>query len=106
MCRNGPDRSVGLRLTRYYPGHVGCVFQYYCLEPSLTARETIRAAGVAPDPMPATETFGLVDPGQRRDLFPSSISRGEQHRVALDCAISKRPEILRCDEATSAWPVG
>ncbi|NNE54111.1 MAG: ABC transporter ATP-binding protein [Sulfitobacter sp.] len=90
-------------LTRYRRDHVGFVFQFYNLVPSLTARENVQlVTDVAPDPMPAAEALELVGLGKRMDHFPSEMSGGEQQRVAIARAIAKRPEILLCDEPTGA----
>ena len=90
-------------LTRYRRNHVGFVFQFYNLVPSLTARENVQlVTDVAPDPMPADEALTLVGLGNRMDHFPSELSGGEQQRVAIARAIAKRPEILLCDEPTGA----
>ena len=90
-------------LTRYRRDHVGFVFQFYNLVPSLTARENVQlVTDVAPDPMPAQEALDLVGLGKRVDHFPSEMSGGEQQRVAIARAIAKRPQILLCDEPTGA----
>jgi putative ABC transport system ATP-binding protein len=90
-------------LTRYRRDHVGFVFQFYNLVPSLTARENVQlVTDVAPDPMLASEALDLVGLGQRMDHFPSELSGGEQQRVAIARAIAKRPQILLCDEPTGA----
>ena len=96
---NMPDRG----LTRYRRDHVGFVFQFYNLVPSLTARENVQlVTDVSPDPMPAEEALELVGLGERMDHFPSEMSGGEQQRVAIARAIAKRPKILLCDEPTGA----
>ncbi len=96
---NLPDRG----LTRYRRDHVGFVFQFYNLVPSLTARENVQlVTDVSPNPMPAEEALDLVGLGQRMDHFPSEMSGGEQQRVAIARAIAKRPQILLCDEPTGA----
>tara|TARA_R110002094_G_scaffold89971_4_gene92643 strand:+ start:168 stop:932 length:765 start_codon:yes stop_codon:yes gene_type:complete len=90
-------------LTKYRRDHVGFVFQFYNLVPSLTARENVQlVTDVAPDPMPAAEALELVGLGKRMDHFPSEMSGGEQQRVAIARAIAKRPQILLCDEPTGA----
>ncbi|GFE65515.1 ATP-binding protein [Litoreibacter roseus] len=90
-------------LTRYRRDHVGFVFQFYNLVPSLTARENVQlVTDVAPNPMPAAEALDLVGLGKRMDHFPSEMSGGEQQRVAIARAIAKRPQILLCDEPTGA----
>lgn len=90
-------------LTRYRRDHVGFVFQFYNLVPSLTARENVQlVTDVAPDPMPAEDALRLVGLGSRMDHFPSEMSGGEQQRVAIARAIAKRPRILLCDEPTGA----
>ncbi len=90
-------------LTRYRRDHVGFVFQFYNLVPSLSARENVQlVTDVAPDPMPAEEALALVGLSKRMDHFPSEMSGGEQQRVAIARAIAKRPQILLCDEPTGA----
>lgn len=90
-------------LTRFRRDHVGFVFQFYNLMPSLTARENVElVTEVAPDPMPADEALGLVGLDTRVDHFPAQLSGGEQQRVAIARAIAKRPQVLLCDEPTGA----
>ncbi|SFQ02856.1 ABC transporter ATP-binding protein [Tranquillimonas alkanivorans] len=91
------------QLTRYRRNHVGFVFQFYNLVPSLTARENVDlVTDVAPDPMTAEEALTLVGLEKRLDHFPSQMSGGEQQRVAIARAIAKRPGVLLCDEPTGA----
>ncbi len=90
-------------LTRYRREHVGFVFQFYNLIPSLTARENVQlVTDIAVSPMPAHEALAWVGLGERLDHFPSQLSGGEQQRVAIARAIAKRPQVLLCDEPTGA----
>jgi putative ABC transport system ATP-binding protein len=90
-------------LTRYRREHVGFVFQFYNLIPSLTARENVAlVTDIAAAPMPAHEALDWVGLGGRLDHFPSQLSGGEQQRVAIARAIAKRPQVLLCDEPTGA----
>jgi putative ABC transport system ATP-binding protein len=90
-------------LTRFRRRHVGFIFQFYNLIPSLTAEENVAlVADIAPRPMPAERALALVDLTARRHHFPSQMSGGEQQRVAIARAIVKQPEILLCDEPTGA----
>jgi putative ABC transport system ATP-binding protein len=90
-------------LTRYRREHVGFVFQFYNLIPSLTARENVAlVTDIALAPMPAHEALAWVGLGERLDHFPSQLSGGEQQRVAIARAIAKRPQVLLCDEPTGA----
>jgi len=90
-------------LTRYRRQHIGFIFQFYNLIPSLTARENVAlVADIAPKPMSVDEALELVGLSERRDHFPSQMSGGEQQRVAIARAIVKKPEILLCDEPTGA----
>jgi putative ABC transport system ATP-binding protein len=90
-------------LTRYRREHVGFVFQFYNLIPSLTARENVElVTDIAEHPMPAKEALEMVGLGDRLDHFPAQLSGGEQQRVAIARAIVKRPEVLLCDEPTGA----
>ncbi len=90
-------------LTEYRRDHVGFVFQFYNLIPSLTARENVAlVTEIAARPMDPAEALGLVGLAQRIDHFPAQLSGGEQQRVAIARAIAKQPEILLCDEPTGA----
>lgn len=91
------------QLTRYRRDHVGFVFQFYNLIPSLTAWENVAlVTEVAKSPMSADEALGMVGLGNRMEHFPAQLSGGEQQRVAIARAIAKRPEVLLCDEPTGA----
>ena len=93
-------------LTGYRRDHVGFVFQFYNLIPSLTARENVALiTEVATDPMPPEEALRLVDLDDRMNHFPSQLSGGEQQRVAVARAVAKRPDVLLCDEPTGALDV-
>ena len=92
--------------TAYRRDHVGFVFQFYNLLPSLTAAENVAVvAEIARDPMPPEEALRLVGLADRADHFPAQLSGGEQQRVAVARAIVKRPEVLLCDEPTGALDV-
>jgi putative ABC transport system ATP-binding protein len=90
-------------LTEYRRRHVGFVFQFYNLIPSLTARENVAlVTEISERPMPPEEALALVGLEARMDHFPAQLSGGEQQRVAISRAIAKRPEVLLCDEPTGA----
>jgi putative ABC transport system ATP-binding protein len=90
-------------LTHYRRKHVGFVFQFYNLIPSLTARENVAlVTDIAEDPIEAEDALALVGLGDRLDHFPAQLSGGEQQRVALARAVAKRPSVLLCDEPTGA----
>ena len=90
-------------LTRYRRNHVGFVFQFYNLIPSLTARENVAlVTEISPNSISPDEALGLVGLGDRLNHFPAQLSGGEQQRVAIARAIAKRPELLLCDEPTGA----
>ena len=90
-------------LTLYRREHVGFVFQFYNLIPSLTAWENVAlVTDIVAHPMPVAEALDRVALGPRRDHFPSQLSGGEQQRVAIARAIVKRPQVLLCDEPTGA----
>ena len=91
------------RLTDYRRRHVGFVFQFYNLIPSLTAEENVElVTEIAEDPMTPAEALDLVGLAKRRTHFPAELSGGEQQRVAIARAIAKRPTVLFCDEPTGA----
>jgi putative ABC transport system ATP-binding protein len=90
-------------LTRFRREHVGFVFQFYNLIPSLTARENVAAVTeISTSPMKPEEALQLVGLGQRLDHFPAQLSGGEQQRVAIARAVAKNPAVLLCDEPTGA----
>ncbi len=93
-------------LTRYRRQHVGFVFQFYNLIPSLTARENVALiTEISHNPLRPEEALGLVGLAERMDHFPSQLSGGEQQRVAIARAVAKRPDVLLCDEPTGALDV-
>ncbi|MBX7222719.1 MAG: ABC transporter ATP-binding protein [Blastocatellia bacterium] len=90
-------------LTRFRREHVGFVFQFYNLIPSLTVLENVElVTEIAANPMPAAEALDLVGLSARLDHFPAQLSGGEQQRVAIARAVAKRPDVLLCDEPTGA----
>jgi len=94
-------------LTRYRREHVGFVFQFYNLLPSLTAMENVElVTEIAERPLPAEDALTLVGLGERLHHFPAQLSGGEQQRVAIARAVAKRPDVLLCDEPTGALDVG
>jgi putative ABC transport system ATP-binding protein len=99
-------RADETALTTYRRKHVGFVFQFYNLIPSLTAEENVALVTEISDaPMQPGEALGMVKLDQRRDHFPAQLSGGEQQRVAIARAIAKRPSVLLCDEPTGALDI-
>jgi putative ABC transport system ATP-binding protein len=93
-------------LTMYRRRHVGFVFQFYNLIPSLTARENVAlVTDIVDNPMTPEHALQLVNLGERLDHFPSQLSGGEQQRVAIARAVAKRPDVLLCDEPTGALDI-
>ena len=93
-------------LTEYRRTHVGFVFQFYNLIPSLTARENVAlVTEIVSHPMTPEEALQLVGLEHRLDHFPAQLSGGEQQRVAIARAIAKRPDVLLCDEPTGALDI-
>ena len=96
-------RMTERELTAFRREHVGFVFQFYNLIPTLTARENVElVTDIAKAPMRADDALRLVGLGERLDHFPAQMSGGEQQRVAIARAVAKRPEVLLCDEPTGA----
>ncbi len=90
-------------LTDYRRRHVGFVFQFYNLVPSLTAYENVAlVTEISERPMRPDEVLELVGLEGRMHHFPAQLSGGEQQRVAIARAIAKRPAVLLCDEPTGA----
>src|SRR5574339_1040788 len=93
-------------LTDYRRTHVGFVFQFYNLIPSLTARENVAlVTELVGHPMTPEDALGMVGLEHRLDHFPAQLSGGEQQRVAIARAIAKRPDVLLCDEPTGALDI-
>src|SRR4029079_4668961 len=93
-------------LTEYRRTHVGFVFQFYNLIPSLTARENVALVTEIVDrPMAPEDALAMVGMEHRLDHFPAQLSGGEQQRVAIARAIAKRPDVLLCDEPTGALDI-
>ncbi|MCW7470773.1 ABC transporter ATP-binding protein [Leptospira kanakyensis] len=90
-------------LTLYRRNHVGFVFQFYNLIPSLTSEENVRlVTDLSDKSMSPLEALTLVKMAERKNHFPAQLSGGEQQRVAIARAIAKKPELLLCDEPTGA----
>jgi putative ABC transport system ATP-binding protein len=102
----GDSELTGLddaALTRFRRAHVGFIFQFYNLIPSLTATENIRlVTDIAEHPMDAAKALALVGLSDRCNHYPAQLSGGEQQRVAVARAIAKQPSVLLCDEPTGA----
>ena len=93
-------------LTAYRRDHVGFVFQFYNLIPSLTARENVAlVTEISEEPLEPAQALQIVGLGDRLDHFPAQLSGGEQQRVAIARAIAKRPDVLLCDEPTGALDI-
>jgi putative ABC transport system ATP-binding protein len=100
---HGLSAGGARRLTEFRREHVGFVFQFYNLIPSLTALENVElVTEIARAPMPAADALALVGLTARINHFPAQLSGGEQQRVAIARAIAKRPDLLLCDEPTGA----
>jgi putative ABC transport system ATP-binding protein len=100
------DTGDDAGLTRYRREHVGFIFQFYNLIPSLTARENVElVTEISRDPMTSRQALQLVGLEDRMDHFPAQLSGGEQQRVAIARAIAKQPKLLLCDEPTGALDI-
>lgn len=102
-CGRDLTQATERELTEYRRFHVGFVFQFYNLIPSLTARENVAVVTeIARNPMKPEDALAVVGLAERLDHFPAQLSGGEQQRIAIARAISKNPEVLLCDEPTGA----
>jgi putative ABC transport system ATP-binding protein len=99
-------RADEAALTAYRRRHVGFVFQFYNLIPSLTAAENVAlVTEISENPMSPDDALRLVDLGPRATHFPAQLSGGEQQRVAIARAVAKKPAVLLCDEPTGALDI-
>jgi putative ABC transport system ATP-binding protein len=99
-------RADEAALTAYRRHHVGFVFQFYNLIPSLTAAENVAlVTEISDKPMAPEAALRLVGLGPRATHFPAQLSGGEQQRVAIARAVAKRPAVLLCDEPTGALDI-
>lgn len=90
-------------ITTFRRDHIGFVFQFYNLVPTLTALENVATATeIASNPIDPAEALKLVGLGDRLNHFPSQLSGGQQQRVALARALAKQPDLMLCDEPTGA----
>jgi putative ABC transport system ATP-binding protein len=108
VCYRDKDLTAGdeTALTQYRRRHVGFVFQFYNLIPSLTAKENVALiTEVSVNPMKPEEALEMVGLKGRMNHFPSQLSGGEQQRVAIARAVAKQPDVLLCDEPTGALDV-
>ena len=102
-CGRDLTQATERELTEYRRFHVGFVFQFYNLIPSLTARENVAVVTeIARNPMRPEDALSVVGLAERLDHFPAQLSGGEQQRIAIARAISKNPEVMLCDEPTGA----
>jgi len=102
-CDHDLTAATAAELTQFRREHVGFVFQFYNLIPSLTALENVAlVTDISSNPLDPLEALTRVGLAERRDHFPSQMSGGEQQRVAIARAIAKRPDVLLCDEPTGA----
>jgi len=105
-CGHDLAHATESELTTYRRHHVGFVFQFYNLIPSLTAEENVAlVTDISRAPMAPVDALSLVDLAARRNHFPAQLSGGEQQRVAIARAIAKRPDLLLCDEPTGALDI-
>ncbi len=94
------------KLALFRNSHVGFVFQFHFLLPSMTCRDNIllpaRIGGkdtkiVEKDTEELAKILGVT---HCLSKFPFEISGGEQQRINIIRALSLRPKILLCDEPT------
>ncbi len=91
------------QLTGFRRNHIGFIFQFFNLIPTLTAEENVEfAAELVHDRRSADDLLGAVGLGERKKHFPAELSGGENQRVAVARALATDPSVLLCDEPTGS----
>lgn len=101
ICSLGDDA-----LSEYRSKRIGFMFQFASLLPILTAKENVMLPGIfSPEQQldrekMAVENLELVGIGEKKHVFPSQLSGGQQRRVAIARSLINKPDIILADEPT------
>ncbi|MGQ4915806.1 MAG: ABC transporter ATP-binding protein [Candidatus Asgardarchaeia archaeon] len=94
------------KMTLFRRNHIGIVFQFFNLFPTLTALENVmlpielKNGRKVNARKRALELLELVNMGDNANKFPAQLSGGEQQRVAIARALANNPDIILADEPT------